>query len=115
MGKPSRDKGVRGEREAATKWQELFGVPMRRSQQYCGASDESDDIVGQVGVSIEVKRRQRFNLAQAVEQAVSEAREGHVAVVLHRANRQPWLVTLQLDDLPDLVVRLFHTLANREL
>ena len=115
MGKPSRDKGKRGEREAAAKWQELFGVPMRRSQQFCGRSEESDDIVGQSGVSIEVKRRQQLNLAKAVEQAVAEAKEGHVAVVLHRADRQPWLITLQLDDLPDLVVCLFHTLANREL
>lgn len=111
----SKRKGAGGEREAAAKWSELFGVPMRRSQQYCGRSDESDDIVGQPGVSIEVKRRQRLNLAKTVEQAVAEAREGHVAVVLHRANRQPWLVTLQLDDLPDLVVQLFHTLTNRNL
>ena len=115
MGRLSRDKGKRGEREAAAKWQALFGVPMRRSQQYCGASDESDDIIGQAGVSIEVKRRQHFNLAQAVEKAVAEAKEGHVAVVLHRADHQPWLITLQLDDLPDLVVRLFHTLTNRGL
>ncbi len=115
MGKPSRDKGKRGEREAAAKWQELFGVPTRRSQQFCGRSEESDDIIGQPGVSIEVKRRQQLNLAKAVEQAVAEAKEGHVAVVLHRADRQPWLITLQLDDLPDLVVCLFHTLANREL
>ena len=111
----SKRKGARGEREAAAKWQQLFGVPMRRSQQFCGRSDESDDIIGQPGVSLEVKRRQQVNLAKAVEQAVAEAKEGHVAVVLHRANRQPWLITLQLDDLPDLVVRLFHTLANRNL
>lgn len=115
MGKRSRDKGKRGEREAAARWSELFGVPMRRSQQFCGAGDDADDIVGQTGVSIEVKRRQQLNLAKAVEQAVSEAREGHVAVVLHRADRQPWLVTLQLDDLPELAVQLFHTLANRDL
>jgi len=115
MGRLSREKGKRGEREAAAKWETLFGVPMRRSQQFCGASDESDDIIGQSGVSIEVKRRQHLNIPQAVETAVAEAGEGNVAVVLHRADRQPWLVTLQLDDLPDLVVQLFHTLANREL
>jgi hypothetical protein len=86
---------------------------MRRSQQYCGRSEESDDIVGQPCVSIEVKRRERFNLAEAVERAVQDAAEGNVAIVLHRADRQPWLVTLRLDDLPALAVTLFHTLASR--
>jgi hypothetical protein len=115
MGKPSRDKGKTGEREAAAVWSALFGVPMRRSQQYCGRSDESDDIVGQPGVSIEVKRRERLNLGAAVSRAVEDAADGNVAVVLHRSNHQPWLVTLRLNDLPELVVRLFHTLANKSL
>ncbi len=115
MGRMSREKGKRGEREAAAKWSELFGMPMRRSQQFCGAGDESDDIIGHSGVSIEVKRRQQLNLTKAVEKAVAEAKEGDVAVVLHRADRQPWLVTLRLDDLPELAMRLFHTLANKHL
>jgi hypothetical protein len=114
MTKLSRDKGKRGELEAAARWSELFGVSMRRSQQYCGASDEADDIVGQFGVSIEVKRRERFNLAAAVEQAVKDAADGSIPVVLHRADHKPWLVTLRLDDLPELAVRLFHTLASTD-
>ncbi len=81
MGRMSRNKGKRGEREAAAEWSRLFGIPMRRSQQFCGASDESDDIVGHPGISIEVKRRQHLNVADAVETAVAEAKEGHVAVV----------------------------------
>src|SRR5262245_42783013 len=115
MGLRSRNKGKRGEREAAAEWSRLFGVPMRRSQQFCGRSAESDDIVGQEGVSIEVKRRERFNLAEAVERAVQDAAEGNVAVVLHRADERPWLVTLRLDHLPELVNRLFYTLVNRAL
>lgn len=59
------------------------------------------------------KRRERFNLAQTVEQTVQDAADGNVAIVLHRADHQPWLVTLRLDDLPELAVRLFHTLAHR--
>ena len=115
MGKRSRDKGKRGEREAAAKWSELFGVPMRRSQQYCGSSNDSEDIVGHPGISIEVKRRERFNLAETVERAATDSADGNIAVVLHRADHKPWLVTLHLDDLPELAVRLFHTLANRAL
>ena len=113
MGKPSRDKGKRGEREAAARWSALFGVPMRRSQQFCGGSDESDDIVGQCGVSIEVKRRNQFNVAQAVLKTAEDAAPGHVPIVLHRGDRQPWLVSLRLDDLPALVTRLYLTLAGQ--
>ena len=108
----SKRKGGEGEREAAAEWQRLFGRPMRRSQQYCGRSDESDDIIGQPGVSIEVKRRQKFNVAEAVERCADEAAEGKVPIVLHRADRKPWLVTLRLDDLPQLANVLFHTLAE---
>lgn len=115
VGRLSREKGKRGEREAAARWSQLFGVPMRRSQQYCGRSDESDDIVGQPGVSIEVKRRERFNLEAALKQAADDAADGDIPLVLHRKNHQPWLVTLQLEDLPELTVRLFHTLVNKAL
>ena len=111
----SKAKGDAGELEAAAKWSALFGVSMRRSQQYCGASDESDDVIGQPGLSIEVKRRQSFSVAKAVQKTVDDAAELDVAIVLHRADLKPWLVTLQLDDLPQLVIRLFHTLTNREL
>jgi len=115
MGRMSREKGKRGEREAAARWSELFGVPMRRSQQYCGSSDESNDIVGQPGLSIEVKRRERFNLEAAMEQAASEADVENIPLVLHRKNGHSWLATVRLDDLPELAVLLFHTLANKDL
>ena len=115
MGQLSREKGKRGEREAAARWSKLFGVPMRRSQQYCGAGDDADDIVGHPGVSIEVKRRERFNLEAALEKSDSDAADGDIPLVLHRRNHHPWLVTLHLDDLPELAVRLFHTLANKSL
>lgn len=108
----SKLKGKKGELEACKIFEELFGVEMRRSQQYCGDSDESDDIVGCPGISIEVKRRQKLNIAEAVEKAVQEASESSTAIVLHRANRKPWLVSLRLEDLPDLAVKLFHLLAD---
>ena len=108
----SRNKGKRGELEAAKAWGEIFGVEMRRSQQFCGRSDESDDIIGQPGVSFEVKRTARTNVQRVVAKAVEDAAEGRVAVVLHRGDHQPWLVSLRLEDLPGLVVTLFQTLAD---
>lgn len=115
MGRLSREKGKRGEREAAARWSGLFGVPMRRSQQYCGGSEESDDIVGHPGLSIEVKRRQRFNLDEALSRAAADAADRSIPLVLHRKDNHAWQVTLYLDDLPELATRLFHTLANRSL
>ena len=108
----SRNKGKRGELEAAKVWSKLFGVEMRRSQQFCGRSDESDDIIGQPGVSFEVKRTARTNVQRVVAKAVEDAAEGRVPGVLHRGDHQPWLVSLQLHDLPELVVTLFQTLAD---
>ena len=108
----SRDKGKRGELEAAKAWEEIFGVEMRRSQQFCGRSDESAAIIGQPGVSFEVKRVARINVQRIVAKAVEDAAAGRVAVVLHRGDHQPWLVSLQLEDLPDLVATLFQTLAD---
>jgi hypothetical protein len=115
MGKSEREKGKLGEREAAKLFSDLFGVDMRRSQQFCGRSDEADDIIGCPGVSVEVKRRNKVNLSAAVEQAVAEAAEGNAAIVLHRADRKPWLVSCRLEDLPDLVTKLFHVLAHKNL
>lgn len=115
MGKSERDKGKLGEREAAKLFSELFGVEMRRSQQFCGRSEESDDIIGCPGVSVEVKRRNKVNLSSAIEQAVIDAADGNTAIVLHRADRKPWLVSLRLEDLPELVTKLFHVLANKNL
>jgi len=108
----SRSKGKRGELEAAKVWSELFGVEMRRSQQFCGRSDESDDIIGQPGVSFEVKRVARINVQRVVARAVDDAAANRVPVVLHRGDNQPWLVSLQLSDLPQLVATLFQTLAD---
>lgn len=39
MGRMSRQKGKRGEREAAAAWNELFGTSVRRSQQFCGRKE----------------------------------------------------------------------------
>ena len=108
----SRDKGKRGELEAAKAWSELFGVELRRSQQFCGRSDDSDDIVGQPGVSLEVKRVQRSNVQRVVARAVDDAADDRVAVVMHRGDHQPWLVSLQLEDLPELVRTLYLTMAE---
>ena len=61
---------------------------------------ELPDLSGLPGVHIEVKRVERLNVAEAMQQATRDAQRFHdgAPAVFHRRNRQPWLVTLRLED-----------------
>jgi len=100
----SRDKGKRGELELAHEL-EKHGYNTRRGQQYCGANGDAD-VVGLPGFHIEVKRVEKLNLENAMEQSISDAKEDEMPVVMHRKNRKPWLVTLELKDFMELLGRM---------
>lgn len=58
------------------------------------------DVSGLPGIHVEVKRRERLNITEAMEQAERDAdrfRDGAPAV-FHRKNKSPWLVTMRLSD-----------------
>lgn len=48
-------------------------------------------------VRFEVKRVERLNVSEAMKQAQRDAAV-RVPVVVHRRSREPWLVTLKLED-----------------
>ena len=100
MGKMSRDKGKRGERELSKILQQ-YGYDARRGQQFSGANGDPD-VVGLPGIHIEVKRVERLNLYQAMEQAKSDAREDEAPAVFHRRNGEKWMVTMMLEDWMEL-------------
>ena len=102
MGKRSRDKGKRGEREAAAKLEEVLGCEARRSQQYCGEAGDADLLTSIEGIHWEVKRMERFSLYPALQQASDDAADDDIPVVLHRRNNSIWVAVVALDDLPDL-------------
>lgn len=87
----SREKGKRGERDAAALLRELTGQDVqRRVRQHEGDAD----LVGLTGWSVEVKHYALATPAlvagwwrQCVEQA---RREGTAPLLLYRLNRQPW-------------------------
>jgi len=111
MGLRSRNKGKRGEREAAAEIRRLFRTDARRGRQFSG-SDESPDIVAEIeDVHFEVKRAESFRLYDALDQAAGDAGE-KVPVVLHKQNRKPWVAIVRLDDLPRLAVQLYLKLAE---
>lgn len=107
----SRQKGKRGELELAAKLRELFPhLDVRRSQQFSGKTDDSMDLVGFPGLSIECKRVQSLNIYNAIQQAL----EGKgVPSVFHRKNHQDWLVTVRLSDLIEFA-RIIMEQSNGE-
>lgn len=98
MGKFSKDKGVRGELELASKLRELGITGAYRSRQYCGSAS-SADVLGLPGIHAEVKRCETLTLYKAYEQSVRDA-EGtkDMPAVFHRRNGKPWLVAMSLEN-----------------
>lgn len=101
MGKASRDKGKRGERECAALLK-AHGFDARRGQQFNG-SDGSADVVGLPGFHVEVKRTEALRIYEAMHQAEGDARDGEIPLVLHRRNRKEWLAILKADDFLEMI------------
>lgn len=93
----SRRKGKIGELSLSHELQK-YGFDCRRTAQYCGKTGEAADIVGLPGIHAEVKRVEKLNLDKAMEQAINDAKDGEKPTVFHRKNRQPWKVTMLLED-----------------
>ena len=91
----SRAKGKAGELELS-RILRGYGYDCRRGQQYSGANGDAD-VVGLPGVHVEVKRVERLNLTDAVDQAKRDARHWDLPAVFHRRNREGWLVTMPLE------------------
>jgi Holliday junction resolvase len=96
MGKMSRDKGKRFEREIANKFKD-WGYPARRSAQFCGNTGEAPDVMGVPGIHIEAKHQEHMRLYDWMDQAVRNSK-GMNPVVIHKANAKPVLVTMRFDD-----------------
>ena len=91
----SKAKGKRAELLLAHTLSE-YGFHCRRGQQYSGIGGA--DVVGLPHIHIECKNVQKLNLRDAVAQAERDAKESDIPVVMHKKDRKPWLVTLNLDD-----------------
>ncbi len=98
MGKMSRAKGARGERELAKILREHGYENAKRGQQFSGLNGDADVVDALSGIHIECKRVEALNIDTALEQAVRDAREGEIPAVFHRRNNKPWKVTLKLED-----------------
>lgn len=85
---------------------ETYGVEAHRNdQRYTGGVDNPDIAARIAGtaVHVEVKRQERLALPAALRQAKQDANGHALPVVVHRSNRQPWLVTVELDSLLEVL------------
>ena len=99
MGKMSRDKGKRYERELASQLRG-YGFDARRSAQYAGNTGEAADVVGLPGIHIEAKHVETMRLYEWMSQAIHDAGEagrGDLPAVFHRKNGEKTLVTMRLE------------------
>ena len=94
----SKRKGSAGERELC-EYLTGAGYPAHRNdQQYTGGKGNPDiDAEGLERFHIEVKRVEKLNISAAMQQAEHDA-ENRIPVVIHRRNREKWLITLKLSD-----------------
>ena len=97
MGKSSQRKGAAGERELAA----LLSAAGYECQR--GGSltfGEIPDVLGLPGIHVEVKRVEKLNVGEAMEQAIrdSDRMLDGMPALFHRRNRKPWLVTMRLED-----------------
>ena len=103
-----RRKGKDAELEVADRLRRLLQTKAERSQQYSGMGSGPGDVIvydthdKPMDLVVEVKRRERYSVNQLIawcQRASSDAGDYNPAIVVHRGSRQPWLVTMQLDDI----------------
>lgn len=83
-----------------------YGVEAHRNdQRYVGGIDNPDISakIGPVNVHVECKRVERLQLAAALKQAHRDANGHALPVVVHRRSREPWIVSMELTDLLEVL------------
>ena len=114
MGKFSREKGKRGERELAALLRHE-GFEARRGQQYSGGGDSPDVICGDLpGLHFEVKRTESLQLWKALEQAKYDASENKIPVIAHRRNHSEWIFIIPQDAFFQLIRETNQPLMKSE-
>ena len=103
----SREKGKKGENELAQILR-AYGFEARRGQQFSGANGDPDIITNMPNIHIECKRVERLNIYEAMAQSINDARIGETPVVMHRKNREEWLVSMRLGDF----IKLYRGVKN---
>lgn len=99
MGKMSREKGKRFERQLARYFQD-HGYDAHRSAQFMGKTGQAADVIGLPDIHIEAKHCESMRLYEWMDQAIrdAEAAKDGLPAVFHKKNNADILVTMRLDD-----------------
>lgn len=104
----SRSKGKRGELEFCRVMKD-HGWEAHRSQQFSGADHDADITSGDLPwLHIEVKRRERGNIHDWMDQAKRDT-DWQMPLVAHRRNNCEWLVTLTAADFFAAILPMVET------
>lgn len=97
MGKSQQRKGAEGEREL-TAYLQSHGYSCHRGGSLTFGT--IPDVIGLPDVHVEVKRVERLNVGEAMQQAIDDSKRMNdgIPALFHRKNRKPWLVTMRLND-----------------
>lgn len=94
-------KGTAGENELVSILLKA-GIRAHRNDQIFRGGAGNPDVSAEVSdlrLHIEVKRAERLNIHEAMNQATRDAKSGDFPVVAHRRNREKWLITAPLEGL----------------
>ena len=110
MGRFSRNKGARGERELIQELGQLIGKQAGRNlnQSAIGGAD----CVEFPNISVEVKRCETLEIASWWRQCVANARDGETPVLCYRQNRKPWVVMIPVAVAPSLCAEVYTPRAK---
>lgn len=100
MGKSSRDKGQRGEREVAQRFRDYGFAETERS----GAEGQKNGDLAYVPDYTEIRFRETLNIPGWVRECAEKAGERNWALVFRRT-REPWSVCISLDRYLELLVK----------
>lgn len=97
MGKKERERGKRGERMAARLLRKHGFDTAKRGVQYCGKTGQADVVCDTLDwLHIEVKFTKQFRLNTFIKQCEEDC-QGKPWMILHKADRQPWLAIMRLE------------------
>lgn len=99
----SKRKGNRAEIELLRLLQSYGLEACRNNQRYVGGVDNPDISVRIGPVSVHVECKRVLALAAALRQAHRDANGHALPVVAHRRSREPWLITMELTDLLEVI------------
>jgi hypothetical protein len=113
MGKKSRDKGKRGERQARDYWRDVLGLgDVIRSQQYRGTGD-SADLAETLKFHTEVKvGKQTPSVYAAISQATADCPPNKFPLVQLRRDREQWLFVMPEETFTHVMLWYMEAIKN---